>query len=97
VLKPDAAVVVVGGPRANRLLGPLGHVIASKLASAFASQSTSFFVAKLIKKDMETLRDLLESGRMTSIIDSTFPLEEVGAALEHQGSGHPRGKIVVTV
>ena len=97
VLKPDATVVVVGGPRKGRLLGPLGHVIGSKLASVFTSQKTRFFIAQLNKEDMETLRELLETGRMTSVIDSVYPLERIAQALEHMGGGHPHGKIVLTM
>ncbi|HLE98680.1 MAG TPA: NAD(P)-dependent alcohol dehydrogenase [Gaiellaceae bacterium] len=97
VLKRNATVVVVGGPRKNRLLGPLGHVIRTKLASFFTSQKTTFFIAQLNKEDLETLRDLLADGTMTSVIDSTFPLQRLPDALQHMGEGHPRGKIVVTV
>lgn len=97
VLTRDARVVVVGGPRSNRVLGPLGHVIRTKLRSLVASQTATFFIARLDKPGMETIRDLLASGQLTSAIDSTYPLERVAEALEHQGSGHPRGKIVVTV
>jgi len=97
VLKPDAHVVVVGGPRKSRLLGPLGHVIRSKVASIFVSQKTTFFVAKFNKEDMETLRELLEAGKMTSVVDSVYPLDRIADALDRMGHGHPRGKIVVTV
>ncbi len=97
VMAPDARVIVVGGPRKTPLVGPLGHAFGTKLASLFASQSMAFFIAKLDKEGMRTIRELLESGKLTSVIDSTFPLERVGEALEHQGSGHPRGKIVVTL
>lgn len=97
VLTRDARVVIVGGPRKNRLLGPLGHVVGTKLAALLASQHATFFIARLDKPAMEAIRDLLASGQLTSAIDSTYPLERVAEALEHQGSGHPRGKIVVTV
>jgi NADPH:quinone reductase-like Zn-dependent oxidoreductase len=97
VLKRGATVVIVGGPRKNRVLGPLGHVIGTKLGSLFTSQKAVFFIAKLVKEDMEVLRDLLETGKLTSVIDSTYPFDEVAAALEHQGGGHPRGKIVVWI
>ena len=46
---------------------------------------------------METLRDLMADGKLTSVIDSTYPLDRIGEALLHMGEGHPRGKIVVTV
>lgn len=97
VLKPDATVVVVGGPRASRFLGPIGHLAGSRLRSLRGSQRATFFLAKFNKADMETLRDFLKEGKLTSVIDSTYPLDEIGIALRHMGEGHPRGKIVVTV
>ena len=97
VLEPGAAVVLVGGPRANRLLGPIGHLAWSKLRALRGSQRATFFLATFNKADMETLRDFFEDGKLTSVIDSAYPLDEIGAALEHMGEGHPRGKIVVTV
>lgn len=96
VLERNARVVIVGGPRKNRLLGPLGRVAGTKLGALFSSQSATFFVARLDKAAMEAIRDLLADGKLVSAIDSTYPLERVAEALEHQGSGHPRGKIVVT-
>ena len=97
VLEPGATVVVVGGPRANRLLGPLGHVVGSRLRAIRGSQRATFFVATFNKEDMETLRELMESGKLTSVIDSTYPLDEIAGALQHMGEGHPRGKILITV
>jgi NADPH:quinone reductase-like Zn-dependent oxidoreductase len=97
VLAPGATLVVVGGKRANRLFGPLAHVTACKLGAMFASQKAAFFIATLNKADMEALRDLLEAGRLTSVVDDVFPFDRVADALEHMGAGHPRGKIVVAV
>jgi NADPH:quinone reductase-like Zn-dependent oxidoreductase len=97
VLAPGATLVIVGGKRANRLFGPLAHVAGCKLGAMFASQKAEFFIAKLNKTDMEALRDLLEAGRLRSVVDDVFPFDRVADALEHMGSGHPRGKIVVTV
>ena len=97
VLAPHASVVVVGGPRKGKLFGPLGHVVRTKVATLFTSHHATFFVAKLDKEGMETLRDLLEAGKLTSVIDSTYPLDRLADALDHMGEGHPRGKIVVTV
>jgi NADPH:quinone reductase-like Zn-dependent oxidoreductase len=97
VLAPQATVVVLGGPRSNRFLGPLGHVAGFRLGSLRGSRKTAFFIAKFNKPDMQTLRELVESGQVRSVIDRRFPLEEIGAALTHQGEGHPDGKIVVEV
>jgi NADPH:quinone reductase-like Zn-dependent oxidoreductase len=97
VLEPNATVVVVGGPRGKRLLGPLGHVIRSLARSLLTSQKATFFVAQLNKADLETLRGLLETGQLTSVIDSSYALDDIVEALQHMGEGHPRGKIIVTV
>jgi NADPH:quinone reductase-like Zn-dependent oxidoreductase len=45
---------------------------------------------------MNTLRGLLAEGAVTSVVDSVYPLDDIGKALQHMGEGHPRGKIVVT-
>lgn len=97
VLRRGATVVLVGGKRANRPFGPLGHVAACWIGAKFASQRTAFFVAKLDKEAMETLRDLLEQGKLTSVVDSAYPLERLVDALDRMGGGHPSGKIVVTM
>jgi NADPH:quinone reductase-like Zn-dependent oxidoreductase len=97
VLAPDATVVLAGGPRANRLLGPLGHLARTRLAALRATQKVTFFLAQFNKADLETLRGLLEDGKLTPVVDSVFPLERLADALRHQGEGHPRGKIAVTV
>ncbi|HUG63933.1 MAG TPA: NAD(P)-dependent alcohol dehydrogenase [Gaiellaceae bacterium] len=97
VLEPGARIVVVGGPRKGKVLGPLGHVVRTKVRSLFTSQKATFFVAKLDKDGMETLRQLLEAGKLISVIDSTYPLDRLADALDHMAEGHPRGKIVVTV
>jgi len=97
VLSPNATVVVVGGPRSNRFLGPIGHVAGMRLGSVFGGRKTAFFIARFNRPDMETLRELLESGQVRSAISRRFPLGETAAALTHQGEGHPGGKIVIDV
>jgi NADPH:quinone reductase-like Zn-dependent oxidoreductase len=97
VLEPSATVVVVGGPRANRLLGPIGHLVGARLAAVRTRQKVVFFLARFDKADLATLRELLEDGSLMSVIDSVFSFGDIGDALEHMGSGHPRGKIVVTM
>ena len=97
VLAPKATVVAVGGSRANRLLGPLGHVAGMRLGSIRGSRTMAFFVAKFNKPDLETLRELLESGQVRSVVDRRFALAEITDALDYQGEGHPRGKVVLDV
>lgn len=98
VLTPDATVVIVGAPKGNRVLGPLSHIIATKLGSLLSSQKTVFFIAKFNRPDMDYLAGLMETGEMRSVIDKHYQgLEQIPEALRYLGEGHARGKIVVTV
>jgi NADPH:quinone reductase-like Zn-dependent oxidoreductase len=97
VLAPQAPVVVAGGPRANRLLGPLGHMVRLRAAALLRRRRVVNFLAQLTKEDLETLRGFLEAGTVRSVVDRRYALDDVGAALRYQGEGHPRGKVVVDV
>jgi NADPH:quinone reductase-like Zn-dependent oxidoreductase len=97
VLGRDATLVVVGGPKTNRWLGPLGHVAGILLASRGASQRVVFFVAKFNRQDFLVLSELLEAGKVTPVIDRQYPLSELPEALGYLGKGHARGKVVITV
>jgi NADPH:quinone reductase-like Zn-dependent oxidoreductase len=97
VLQPDGRLVVVGAPKGNRLLGPLGHVLRLKLASLGRSQPVVFFIAKLTKEDLLVVRGLLESGKVAPVVDREYPLSEVAAAFRYLGEGHAKGKVVVTI
>jgi NADPH:quinone reductase-like Zn-dependent oxidoreductase len=96
-LEPDGRLVLVGGPRKSRLLGPLGGLARKMLGGLFGSRKVTFFVAKFNKQDMEILRDLLADGKLTPVIDRKYALDEIGDALRYMGDGHPQGKIVITM
>ena len=97
VLTPKGTLVIVGARGGNRLIGPLGHVFATKLASLFSSRKAVFFVAKFNHEDMEVMRSLLESGRMKPAIERVYPFSEIADALEAMGEGHARAKLVVAL
>jgi NADPH:quinone reductase-like Zn-dependent oxidoreductase len=97
VLGPDAALVLVGGPRTNPWTGPLGHIAGVRLASLRASQKVVFFVATFTREDFLVLAELLEAGKVTPVIDRQYELAEASAALNYLGEGHARAKVVITV
>jgi len=49
------------------------------------------------KEDVAFLTELIEAGKVTPVIDRSYPLREVPEALRYQEDGHPRGKLVITV
>jgi len=97
VLGDKATLVLVGAPKANRWFGPLGHIAGVRLASLRASQRVVFFVAKFNRADFLVLRELLEAGKVTPVIDRRYELSELPAALGYLGEGHARAKVVVAV
>jgi NADPH:quinone reductase-like Zn-dependent oxidoreductase len=97
VLRPEATLVLVGGPKTNRMFGPLGHVVRLRLGGLLARRKVVFFIAKLHKADMVTLRELLETGKVVPVVERRYELSEIGDALRYLGEGHARAKIVVTV
>jgi NADPH:quinone reductase-like Zn-dependent oxidoreductase len=97
VMNPHATLVMVGSPKANPLLGPLGHIIRLKLAAWRGDQKAVFFVAKANRPDMDVLRELLESGKVKPVVEKRYELGQVADALRHLGEGHAQGKIVMNV
>jgi NADPH:quinone reductase-like Zn-dependent oxidoreductase len=97
VLKPHAIVVLVGGQMGSRLFGPMGHVLRMRIASVFSSRKAGFFIAKFNKADMEVLRELLEDGKVTPVIDRRYELNQIADAFRYMGEGHTQGKVVITV
>jgi NADPH:quinone reductase-like Zn-dependent oxidoreductase len=97
VLGQDATLVLVGGPKTNPWVGPLGHFASTRLASLGASQKVVLFVAKFNREDFLVLHQLLEAGKVTPVIDRRYQLREVPAALSYLGEGHARAKVVIVV
>lgn len=96
VLTPRGTYVIVGVRDVGRWLG-VGRQARALLISPFVRRRTRVFVVKHNRADLAVLKDLVEAGRVTPVIDSRYPLGEAADALRHQGEGHPRGKLVLTV
>lgn len=98
ILAPAATHVVVGAPRPGaRFIGPLRHVAKLRLASIGSKRNVVFFIAKLTKPDLAYLGELLETGAIRSVIERTYTLAETPEALRYLGTGHARGKLVITL
>jgi NADPH:quinone reductase-like Zn-dependent oxidoreductase len=97
VMNPNAALVLIGAPKTNRLLGPLRHMIRVRLAAWRGNQKAVFFIAKFNRHDMDALRELLESGNVKPVVEKRYELGEVADALRYLGEGHAQGKVVISV
>jgi NADPH:quinone reductase-like Zn-dependent oxidoreductase len=95
-LAPRGTLVIVGGEGGGRWLG-LGRQLRAQLTSPFVRQSLGTFVAVTRDTDLQALGELAEEGKLSPVIDRTYPLSEAAAAVRHLREGHPRGKVVLTI
>jgi NADPH:quinone reductase-like Zn-dependent oxidoreductase len=82
------------------VLDAAGRVPASRCRRALSRGGRFVSVngsAKLQDDDLEKLRVLIEAGALTSVIDRTYPLEEVPEAHRYVEQGHKKGNVVITV
>jgi NADPH:quinone reductase-like Zn-dependent oxidoreductase len=83
-----------GGGHAD---GKLGRTIRALVASMVVRQQASPTVKTQNHDDLVALRDLVEAGKITPVIDRTYPLEETPRAIDRVAAGHTRGTIVISV
>lgn len=100
VLKPNGIYVLIGGGGASesRWLGPgLTHAFKAMLLSKFVNQKMGMMLAELNHDDLAFLADLMQSGKVTPVIDRTYKLSHLPDAIRYLEQGHARGKVVVSV
>jgi len=97
VLAPKGALVLVGGPNKGRWIGPFGRTIRMLLQSPAVSQRMVSFLAHQNRDDLAVLRELLDAGKVTPVIDRAYRLNQVAEAVRYLETGHARGKVVITV
>ncbi|HET7779928.1 MAG TPA: NAD(P)-dependent alcohol dehydrogenase [Rudaea sp.] len=97
VMSPKGIYVMVGGSNDNWLVGLLGTVAWSKILSSFVDQKFGLMLAELNPEDLKLIGDLMQSGKVTPVIDKTYSLKDVPEALRYLEQGHARGKVVISL
>jgi len=92
-LSPEGTYVMTGGSGAQMLqamtLGPIMSITGSK--------KLGYVSMKQNKEDLVSVKELLESGKITPVIDRTYPLSEIPEAIRYLEEGHAKGKVVIAV
>jgi NADPH:quinone reductase-like Zn-dependent oxidoreductase len=98
-LTPAGTLVLSGGgvSRGGSLVGPMGLIIRGQLLSRFVRQRLIVLTATPSRENLATLRELAEAGKVTPVIDRTYPLSEAPEAIRYLEMEHARAKVVITV
>jgi NADPH:quinone reductase-like Zn-dependent oxidoreductase len=96
-LSPKGTLLLSSGESDGRWIGPVDRILKALVLAPFVSQRLSSFLAKSTTEDLQLLKELIEAGKVSPVIDRTYPLHEVPEAIAYLEEGHARGKVVVTV
>lgn len=93
ILAPQGRCVLVGAPK--KLWAVATRILNANVRSLFLRQHFTFFIAKVNKADLTFLCDLIQTGRLTPVIDRTFSLSEASEAIAYVEQGHARAKVII--
>jgi NADPH:quinone reductase-like Zn-dependent oxidoreductase len=96
-LTPKGTLVIVGSEGRGRWLGGFDRSLRAPVLARLVGQRLRMLASKPGQQDLQTLRELLEAGTLTPVIDRTYPLGDVPEAMRQLVEGHTRGKLVITV
>lgn len=91
------AVGGAGGPNDGKWLQVLATPIGALLLSPFVSQKFGVMLAELEPKDLAILAELMQTGKVTPVVDRAYKLGDVPEAIRYLEKGHARGKVVIDV
>jgi NADPH:quinone reductase-like Zn-dependent oxidoreductase len=95
-LLPKGTLVLVGGSGGRWFMGT-GRTLRAAVVSPFVGQRLRPFLSKPRGADLLVLKELSEAGKLTPVIDRTFPLNQTPAAIKYVGERSTQGKTVITV
>jgi NADPH:quinone reductase-like Zn-dependent oxidoreductase len=101
VLTPTGTLLLSGGgaPSGGRpsVVGPMGLVVKGRLVSPFVRQRVLVVEAKPSAENLAALRELAEAGKLTPMIDRSYPLRDTAKAISYVELEHATAKVVLTV
>lgn len=96
VLAPTGALVLVGASKGN-WVAPIARILAASQLSRFGGQTLTGMLTDMKREDLLLVKDAIEAGKVTPVIDRTYPLSEVPDAIRYLETMRARGKVVITV
>jgi NADPH:quinone reductase-like Zn-dependent oxidoreductase len=92
-LMPGGVCIVLGGSMAQILQG----LVLGPILSRLDSKRVQNMLARSNHEDLAFIGNLLEAGKLTPVIDRSYPLPAVAEAINYMIEEHARGKVVITL
>jgi NADPH:quinone reductase-like Zn-dependent oxidoreductase len=96
-LTPKGTLVITGGETDGRWLGGTDRQLRALVLSPFVGQKLGTFVSRENREDMVVLKEFIEAGKVTPVVDRAYPLSEAADAIRYMREGRARGKVVITM
>jgi NADPH:quinone reductase-like Zn-dependent oxidoreductase len=96
-LAADGVLVMVGGEGGGRWLGGFQRQLGAPFRSIGRQQQLIGLMYRETQDLLLSLADLIEAGKVTPVIDRTYPLSQAADAISYLTQGHAAGKVVLTV
>jgi NADPH:quinone reductase-like Zn-dependent oxidoreductase len=97
-LAPRGTLVIVGGEGGGRWSGGFERqILWAPMLSLLVRQRLRPLTSSERREDLQALKELIEAGKVTPVIDRTYRLSEAPDAIRYMREGHARGKVVITV
>ena len=95
-LTPSGRVVMVA-PQPGQWIGPVTRLAGAVITTRLGARPARAFLASVSRDDLNVLKDLIEAGKITPVIDRSYPFEQIPEAIRYVEAGRVRGKVVITV
>jgi NADPH:quinone reductase-like Zn-dependent oxidoreductase len=96
-LTAKGTLVLNGGGSPGHVFGPVAGIVRAAVANAFVSQRLRPLPSRQNREELLAVTGLIEDGKLTPVVDRTYPLADTAEGLRYVEQGHARGKAVVTV
>jgi NADPH:quinone reductase-like Zn-dependent oxidoreductase len=96
-LTPTGTLVLNGGGSPGHVLGPVGSILRAVVVNRLVQERLRLLPHEQNSDQLLTLTGLIEAGKLTPVLDRTYPLADTAEGLRRVEQGHARGKVVITV
>jgi NADPH:quinone reductase-like Zn-dependent oxidoreductase len=95
ILKPKGICAMAGAPKEFGRIP--AFVLGAFVLSRCVRQKFFLFMARIVPEDLAEIAALIQSGKVTPVIDRRYPLSETAEAMRYLEAGHARGKVIITL